>query len=132
MPGAIYFPTGRPAPASKESPPNHEISGASFGVVYANNLAREALIADPPIPFPRGSILVRERLPSANAKAPDVLTVMIKRQAGFNRKANGWEFLMIDGAGAKVIEQQKKGSCFGCHKSQAASDFVYPSALLEH
>ena len=95
-----------------------------------NSLAREAMIAEPSIPFPRGSILVRERLANAEAKTPDVLTVMIKRQKGFNANANDWEFLLVDGAGATVLDRQKKGSCLACHKSQAASDFVYPSSPL--
>jgi Cytochrome P460 len=95
--------------------------------VYANSLAREALVASPPIPFPRGSILVREKRAEADAKEPEMLTVMIKRQRGFNPKANDWEFLMINGTGTKVLERQKKGSCLQCHQSQVSSDFVYPS-----
>jgi Cytochrome P460 len=127
MPGAIIFSGRRPAPAPAKRDVSHEAGGNSFGVVYANDLAREAMIADPSIPFPRGSIIIREKLRQQDAKIPELMTVMIKRRAGFNPKANDWEFLLIDGTGTKVLERQKKGSCLDCHESQASRDFVYPT-----
>jgi nitrate reductase cytochrome c-type subunit len=53
------------------------------------------------------------------------LSVMIKRASGFNRSANDWEFLAIDGAMTQIEVSQKKGSCLECHVSQKARDFVY-------
>jgi cytochrome P460 len=125
MPGAIVFSGDRPAPA----PPKdsiHEDSLNSFGVVYANNLARYAIRADAPGQFPRGSIIVREKLGKADDTQPQILTVMIKRARGFNPNANDWEFLAVDGTMAKILERQKKGSCLECHASQRERDFVYP------
>ena len=127
MPGAVIF-SGRPAPAPKKDQVTHE-GGSTFGVVYVNSLAHEALTAQPTIPFPRGSIIVREKLTQANDLRPQLLTVMIKRERGFNPKANDWEFLAVDGAMTKVFERQKKGSCLNCHASQAHRDFVYPPPL---
>lgn len=126
MPGAIIF-SGRPAPARKESKATHESGGNSFGVVYVNSPAREAMFADPPIQFPRGSIIVRERLAKPDDTQPQHLTVMIKRARGFNPAANDWEFLAIDGGMTKILERQKKGNCLDCHASQKQRDFVYPT-----
>lgn len=125
MPGAVIF-SGRPAPARKKDEATHEEGGNSFGTVYVNDLAREAVNAQPTLPFPRGSIIVREKLTLANDLQPQLLTVMIKRERGFNPKANDWEFLAVDGAMTKIFERQKKGSCLNCHASQAQRDFVYP------
>ena len=127
MPGAVIF-SGRPAPAASKSGPTHEGGGNSFGVVYVNNLAREAMNAEPPpLQSPRGAIIVREKLTKADDAQPQLLTVMIKRARGFNPKANDWEFLVVDGAMNKIIERQKKGSCLDCHVSQRQRDFVYPA-----
>lgn len=128
MPGAIIF-NGRPAPAPKKDEATHEGEGNSFGVVYVNDLAREAINAEPAIQFPRSSIIVREKLAKADDAQPQLLTVMIKRARGFNPKANDWEFLTVDGAMTKILERQKKGSCLDCHASQQQRDFVYPQPL---
>lgn len=129
MPGAIIFQGSRPAPSKKDNKDKETHDGAanSFGVVYVNSLAREAVVAEPPIQFPRGSIIVREKLVKADDTQPQLLAVMIKRARGFNPAANDWEFLLVDGAMTKIGERRKKGSCLGCHKSQKARDFVYPS-----
>ncbi len=128
MPGAIIF-SGRPAPAPKKNEATHEGDGNTFGVAYINDLAREAVNAEPAIQFPRGSIIVREKLANADDAKPLLLTVMIKRVRGFNPKANDWEFLAIDGAMNKILERQKKGSCLDCHSSQEHRDFVYPAPV---
>jgi hypothetical protein len=127
MPGAIIFSGPRPAPAIRKSKETHESGSRSFGVVYVNSLARNAVAAEPSIQFPRGSIIVREKLAQADDKQPQHLTVMIKRARGFNPAANDWEFLAVDGAMTKIQERQKKGSCLKCHASQKARDFVYPA-----
>ena len=132
MPGAIIFPGSRPAPATEkkdDEKKTHEGGSNSFGVVYVNSLAREAVSAEPAIQFPRGSIIVREKLAKADDAQPQLLTVMIKRPRGFNPKANDWEFLAIDGGMTKILERQKKGNCLQCHASQKQRDFVYPTPL---
>jgi Cytochrome P460 len=127
MPGAIIFSGSHPAPAAKnEDNQSHNEKENSFGVVYANSLAREAASAEPSIPFPRGSIIVREKLKNADDTQPQLLAVMIKRARGFNPAANDWEFLVVDGAVSKIRERQKRGSCLDCHASQASRDYVYP------
>ena len=128
MPGAIIF-SGRPAPAPRKSDATHEGGGNSFGIVYVNSLARELVNAEPPLQFPRGSIIVREKLARADDAQPLLLTVMIKRARAFNSKANDWEFLVVDGAMTKIQERQKKGSCLDCHASQKQRDFVYPAPV---
>lgn len=127
MPGALILADNRPAPRSKGNGNKKTHGGDSFGFVYANSLAREGMIAEPSIQFPRGSIIVREKLARADDVHAQLLAVMIKRARGFNPAANDWEFLLVDGAMTKIHERQKKGSCLGCHKSQRTRDFVHPA-----
>lgn len=104
----------------------HDTHGSTFGVVYANELAREALSNEGRTKFPVGSIIVREKLAGRDAARPELIAVMIKRSPGFNPAGGDWEFITADGTLTKVRERQKKGSCLDCHSSQADRDFVFP------
>jgi hypothetical protein len=97
----------------------------SFGVVYANELARAPLMSTSAAKFPVGSIIVREKLLSPEDAQPLLLAVMIKRAPGFNSRAGDWEFLTVDGAMTKIQERQKKGSCLDCHVTQREHDFIF-------
>ena len=97
-------------------------------MVYANDLARKAYskYGSPDFAvFPVGSILVREKLMRLNTGKPQVLTVMIKREKGFNPAGGDWSFLTIDGARTKVHQRKKKGSCLECHQAVSTRDFVF-------
>jgi hypothetical protein len=120
------FSQPRPSEAPKEKKTTHEDNGNIFGVVYANGLANDVLNAKDRMRFPPGSIIVREKLAKVDDEKPELLTAMIKRERGFNPKANDWEFLMIDGTMTKIIDRQKQGSCLNCHASQKKRDFVFP------
>ncbi len=75
--------------------------------------------------FPAGSILVREKLLTATATNPTVLVLMIKREKGFNPKANDWEFVTVSGDLKKIEKREKEGKCQACHASEAKNDFVF-------
>jgi hypothetical protein len=126
--GVVYADPPEPERGPKGA---HSNALPSFGVVYANDLAREALASDGRMKFPAGSVIVREKLWKQDDPQPSLLSVMIKRAPGFNRKAGDWEFLMVDGALTEVRERQKKGSCLDCHASQRERDFVYPLPASE-
>ena len=73
--------------------------------------------------FPVGAAIVREKLFSD--LTPDKLSVMIKREKGFNPEVGDWEFLMIDAA-TRVIKPREQYDCAYCHSSKK-SDFVFRS-----
>lgn len=125
-PGVLSGSLSAPSNKGNEDKKSHEAGDKSFGVVYVNSIARETMSAEPPSEFPRGSIIVREKLAATDNTKPQLLAVMIKRARGFNAAANDWEFLVVDGAMTKIRMRQKKGSCLNCHVSQKARDFVYP------
>ena len=118
-----------PPSRARSAPPKFGEEGdghntSTYGVVYANELARAALAGD--LKFPAGSIIVREKLSKPDDVTPQLLAVMVKRAAGFNPKGGDWEFLTVDGALTKVTGRQKTGSCLDCHASQRERDFVFP------
>jgi hypothetical protein len=76
--------------------------------------------------FPIGSVLVREKLLTPEASNPEVLVVMIKREPGFNRKVNDWEFMTVSGDLKRIEAREKQGKCLRCHGSQARYDYTFP------
>ncbi len=97
--------------------------GHTYGVVYANDPARDAL--DGRAKFPAGSIIVREKLLQPGDATPQLVAVMLKRAPGFNPKGGDWEFLTANGGLTKITKRQKKGSCLDCHARQRERDFVF-------
>ena len=131
-PGTISFringdntiPVSPPAPASRKDKGSHD--DASFGVVYVNDIGREAMSSAQLAKFPIGSIIVREKLAKQDDTQPQLLAVMIKRATGFNPRSGDWEYLVVDGAMTKIRDRQKTGTCYECHSSQQDRDFVFP------
>lgn len=126
--GNVYF--GRlPVKEVRERDPKHD--GSNFGVVWVNDIGREAITAEKPAKFPVGSVIVREKFIEKDDPQPQLLAVMIKRTTGFSRKSGDWEYFIVDGGLKKIRERQKKGSCSGCHSSQKERDFVFPVTITK-
>lgn len=93
--------------------------------VYVNDAGREAMLSATPEVFPVGTIIVKEKRTDVSAASPELLTVMIKREAGYNPEVGDWEFAVMDGAARTVRESGRIESCMSCHVTQKAADFVY-------
>jgi hypothetical protein len=117
-----FPPPGEISPARDKTDKSHV---STFGVAYANDIARDAMLSKGLASFPTGSILVREKLLTPTAPNPAVLVVMIKREKGFNPRANDWEFLTVSGDLKKIEKREKEGKCQACHSSEAKNDFVF-------
>jgi hypothetical protein len=101
-----------------------------FGNVYMNSLARDVAGQPQPV-YPAGAMIVREKLLAADAQKAEVLTVMIKRERGFNPAANDWEFLQVNGEASKIEKREKTGECQQCHASEKQGDFVFHKYFQE-
>lgn len=95
-----------------------------YATVYVNDIGRHAMLRQKRPRFPLGSIVVKEKLPSAASPAPEPLTVMRKREPGYNPGNGDWEYMVVDGSGTRVLEQGRRVRCQGCHASERATDFV--------
>ena len=115
---AIAFPSRGPSPHADK-----------FITVYVNETGTKAMMQQKTPRFPRGSIIVKEKLSDPNSSSPELLTVMIKRDKGFNPENGDWEYLVLDGAGKEVQARGKLENCQACHTTVRPSDYVYRSYL---
>jgi Cytochrome P460 len=84
--------------------------------------------------FPVGTIILKEKFPTMDAKAAELYTGMLKREKGYNPKAGDWEFFVLTGDRNAVTARGRIDSCMDCHQQYAKSDFVtkrYRSAFLK-
>ena len=116
------FPGGRQGPSPHE---NKYIS------VFVNSLGREEMMTKRHPKFPVGSMIVKEKLGSPDSTKPELLTAMIKREAGYDPEEGDWEYLVLDGAASTIVERGKLTRCSGCHRPYKFSDFVTRTYLPE-
>jgi hypothetical protein len=100
----------------------------SFGAVYANDLAKAEIEKESPN-FPAGSIIVREKNAAATSETPEVVIAMVKREKGFSKKTNDWEFFVFSGADLKVNKRETKGDCASCHQRAEKTDWTFRDYL---
>jgi len=100
-----------------------------FLTVFVNEIGRKSMMEDKSPHFPQGSIIVKEKLPAKDSTSPELLTVMMKREAGFNPENGDWEYLVFDGAGKQVQTRGRLDNCQACHTMVAPTDFVYRNYL---
>lgn len=106
-----------------EKPSPH---ASSYVSVYVNPTGAYTMMAKtrPLPPFPKGSIIVKEKLSAKNSQSPQLLTVMVKREEGYNPKSRDWEYLVLDGPATQVLERGKMARCNRCHEAYPDTDFV--------
>lgn len=74
--------------------------------------------------FPQGSIVVKEKLTTSKSTTPELLTVMVKREPGYNPNSGDWEYMVFDGSGKRVQARGKLENCQSCHMSDQDTDYV--------
>ena len=92
--------------------------------VFVNPVGREQMMTKQEPKFPVGSMIVKEKLGKPDSTTPEVLTVMIKRESGYNPENGDWEYLVLNGTASSIFERGKLERCSGCHRSYKHSDFV--------
>lgn len=95
-----------------------------FMIVYVNAAGRKAMLEQKLPRFPVGSVIVKEKHPSEKSKTPELLTVMRKREKGYNPKQGDWEYLVFDGDGKKSQAAGRLENCQNCHKQWKEGDYV--------
>ena len=92
--------------------------------VYVNDTGRHAMMEEKTPHFPQGSIVVKEKLTTANSTKPELLTVMVKREPGYNPDSGDWEYMVFDGSGKSVQARGKLENCQSCHMSDQDTDYI--------
>ena len=99
--------------------------------VYVNELGRKAMMEQRKPQFPEGSVIVKEKLSEPSSTSPELLTVMIKREKGFNPETGDWEYAVFDGTGTKLESRGKLSTCQGCHLSRPDTDYIFRTYLTD-
>ena len=115
-------PTVVAAPGSPHGPDK-------YITVYVNEIGRHAMMEEKTPHFPQGSIVIKEKLKTAASTDPELLTVMIKREAGYNPDSGDWEYMVFDGSGKSVQARGKLENCQACHKMDEQTDYISRSYL---
>jgi hypothetical protein len=97
--------------------------------VYVNQPGRDSMMTRRDPLFPQGSIIVKEKLPDPLVKTPELLTVMFKREQGYNPESGDWEYFVLDGSASTIKARGKLEKCNACHISSKNSDYVDRSYL---
>lgn len=92
--------------------------------VYINSLGKDEMLTKKSPKFPVGTVIVKEKLSSKDSTSPELLTVMIKREKGFNAQVGDWEFLTLNGAATEVTAKGKLESCQMCHINYDKNDYI--------
>jgi hypothetical protein len=107
---------------------NHDRSFTSFGRVYINSVAEPNMKREP-LRFPVGSMIVREMLWKASDTEPHLVSVMVKRERGFNPIVNDWEFAVVNAGLSRLKRGDSVKSCLQCHAKMRSADFLFKSYL---
>lgn len=121
---AVQFPTN--LSGDVENPHLHKLIS-----VYVNDTGRRAMMNQMSPKFPAGSVIVKEKLPPDKGKGvePELLTVMIKRERGFNPASGDWEYMVVNGTGTKMEARGKLENCQACHVPLKDTDYVSRSYM---
>lgn len=105
--------------------------------IYVNPVGKAAFVSTNRKAFPVGSIIVKEKYvaPARGGTAwgfrklpkgakPELLTVMIKREKGFDPANGDWEYQVASGD-AKKSNTKGLEHCAKCHHSLADQDYVF-------
>ncbi|HEY0320457.1 MAG TPA: cytochrome P460 family protein [Pyrinomonadaceae bacterium] len=95
-----------------------------FITVYVNDIGKRAMMEEKSPRFPQGSVIVKEKLMTKESTSPELLTVMIKREAGFNPDNGDWEYMSLNGTGKEVQARGRLESCQACHMMVKDTDYV--------
>lgn len=92
--------------------------------VFVNSVGKATMLGQRKGPFPKGTVIVKEKIAGAESKHPELLTVMIKHKKGFDPAHDDWEYEALDGD-AKPIIGATVEHCQNCHQAKSLSDHVY-------
>ena len=102
-----------------------------YFTVYVNELGRQAMMSELKPTFPIGSIIVKEKLLAIDSASPEMLTVMVKREKGFNRESGDWEYMVVNGEQTEIEGRGNLANCRSCHAIKSETDYVFRSYLPE-
>jgi len=129
MRAASAFDCAAPTPPIPHPPGVENPHADKFITVYVNDMGKKAMMEMRKPEFPKGSVIVKEKLTNQSSSEPELLTVMIKQEKGFNPETGDWEYMVTDGAGTTVQARGKLANCQACHLLKPQSDYIFRTYL---
>ncbi len=122
-----------PLPGSRKGPAPgaQSLEDTAFISVYVNPVGRHAMMSQAKPRFPVGSIIVREKFRIRGSHQPELLTVMMKREPGYDPARGDWEYMVVNGGVSEIRARGALASCGGCHQQREADDYIFRSYLPE-
>lgn len=101
----------------------------NYITVFVNPIGSDAMMTQDDPKFPVGSIIVKEKFTTLDSPEPVLLTVMKKRETGYDVTRGDWEYMVVDGAMSTIGARGTLGTCQSCHLEKADQDFVFRTYL---
>lgn len=89
--------------------------------VFGNKVAFDAVSAAERRAFPPGSVIVKEKLATAESSAAGGVAFMVKHKPPEFADSGGWEFLYFPAGDARGTQE----SCAACHRGATSKDYVF-------
>jgi hypothetical protein len=103
--------------------------GAAVIYVYVNPVGKRAFLNARATTFPVGTVVVKEKFDGTSDLQPALLTVMVKRAAGFDPKNGDWEYFALSGDATRVLAPGRADHCKKCHFDVRAKGYVFRNYL---
>ncbi|MFO0946111.1 MAG: cytochrome P460 family protein [Planctomycetota bacterium] len=103
----------------------------TYCFVYTNELASPTMTSGNGS-YPVGSIVIKEKLKSADSREAELFTVMRKRAPGYDPDHGDWEYAVVTNGGTEIVERGKLQRCIECHDNYKETDYVTREYLRPH
>ena len=93
--------------------------------IYVNSVGAAMFAANERGPYPVGTIVLKESFKSDSGAKGSLtgITVMVKREAGYDSENGDWEYLNVNSK-MKIKAQGKMSMCISCH-SASEDDYLF-------
>ena len=97
-----------------------------FRNVFVNSIGEPVSTGAADLPYPVGTIVVKETFRPADGQPGRLagVTVMVKRDAGYDPDHGDWEYLNLS-AGLRIRSAGALRACYECHIAATASDYIF-------
>lgn len=101
-----------------------------FREVFANSVGAPVAAGEASLPYPEGSVLVKETYQAADGEKGELadVTVMVKREAGYDEINGDWEWIVLNDS-LEVQNQGRIDMCANCHAAAADIDFAFTTGM---
>jgi hypothetical protein len=98
--------------------------------LFANGVAADAIARrNSGFVMPVGSIIVKLKLRNADAKIPEAVAAMVKREPGFSTASGDWEYVYASSRSSVGLHRGALANCARCHRKAAATDHLFLNYL---